>query len=221
MKKKVCILIAVLIVFLIPAVMVNMRQGVRLGGTAYALRGSRQDMLLYGGFGGSAELRRTGQGAEGVIRHGNREYGVRLEWSGENARIEFDDGEVIEGRWIGGELVDGEGIPLWFSEDRVTIFVEGETEPEISRYALARALCLMERGQTEPFGYLGLVAVGAAVYGFGMLAFLYPEKVALLGSRWRYDYVELSDAGRMAETIGGVAAMAARIFTMVLTVFIE
>ncbi len=221
MKKKTVVLIAVLVAFMIPAVWLNTLRGVWVGDVFFAARGNRGDVLSYSGLGGSAELERSSQVTEGLIRHRSREYGVRLEWDGERARIEFDDGEAVEGRWIGNELVDAEGLPLWFSQEMITIHVAGEPEPELSKYSLAVALCSMDRGKHAVFGSLWAVAIGAFFYVLGLLCTLFPEEMYFFGSRWRFYNAELSDAGRTAEVFGGYAAMVGGIVFMFLPIFIS
>ena len=49
---------------------------------------------------------RNGGEGTGWIEHRSVRYDMQLTWEGDKARVEFGDGEVVEGRWFGGELVD-------------------------------------------------------------------------------------------------------------------
>jgi len=221
MKKKAVIMLIVLAAFMIPAGWLNARQGVVLYGVNYVEEDRTDDSWRYEAAQGGAEMIWSGGEGNGWIEYKGVRHEAQLEWNGDKARIEFDDGEVIEGYWRGGELVDETGLPLWLGDSTVIVIAtDDEDESEIGKISLARVLCEMDRRENEPLGSLVMVLLGAVVYVFGMFGVLYPEEMHFIGKRWQYDYVELSDMGRTAQVVGGYTAMAAGVVFMYLPCFV-
>ena len=214
MKKSAAVMLIVLILLLIPSGFIDLRRGVYMGDyfymddRFYVPHDNGNDSRTYrAGSGYEVTLERSGDGTGCYVSAGNTECSVQLSWTGDWARFEFDDGTVMEGRWTGEALTDADGRPLWMddSDSMITISVGDEPEPPLRKYTIACGLCKMDRKALVPFGSVWVMLLGAAIYGFGMLNILYPEKMHFLGSRWRYENAELSDAGYAAQVFGGVA----------------
>ncbi len=124
------------------------------------------------------------------------------------ATITFADGTVVRGTWFANDmLVDDSGTPLIFLDyPLMTVTVGGEPVP-LSNTDLSHVFCRLDLGMTTKNGSIGFVIIGALIYGFGVLTFLYPEKVYFFGNRWRYRNPELSDDGIMMQQFGGIVCM--------------
>lgn len=217
MKKRIIALALILALLFAAALLFNARRGVSLG--EHFLRRKSGSV-----FEESARWRiALSRGADGTafdIRAGEEALRATLTWQDAYARVAFDDGETIEGAWRAADatLIGADGVPLaWM--DGIFISVNGESLP-VSRAALANALCRIDTDHTEARGSLLLPFAGAALYALGAAAFLWPEAVYFLGMRWRYETAELSDAGRLAEQTGGVAAMLAAALMMFAPAFL-
>ncbi len=223
MKKKLIIMILALAVLAAPACLLNGRQGVYMGGRFYTPEDNRDNSWTWYTDGGyRVTLDWSGDGTFCVVMQNWVDSVVQLDWKEDWARLTFEDGEILEGRWNGTELVNPDGRPLWMDldDDIIQIIVEGEPEPSINRYTLAKGLCRMDQRKTEPFGSIALVALGVFMYAIGMLSVLFPEKMAMLGERWKYDSYELSDAGLISARLGGVVAMIGGVAIMYLPLFV-
>ena len=87
----------------------------------------------------------------------------------------------------------------------------------ISRSGLARALVKVAEGEVEQRGHMSLAAAYIFFYGLGSAILLWPQKMAFLGSRWRYRLEpELSDDGLVMEMIGGVIILCMAVATIFL-----
>ena len=214
MKKSAAVMLIVLILLLIPSGFINLRRGVYLGDyfymddRFYMPHDNGDNSWTYRaapGYEVTLDWSGTGTGC-GVMTNWS-EQGIQLDWTGDWARFEFEDGTVMEGQWTGEALTDADGRPLWMDdgESMITISVGDEPEPPLRKYTIACGLCKMDRKELVPFGSVWVMLLGAAIYGFGMLNILYPEKMHFLGSRWRYENAELSDAGYAAQVFGGAA----------------
>lgn len=140
---------------------------------------------------------------------------AEITWKGGEPLVEFDDGEIVTGNWgvWNGEeyILDEENLPIVL-EEGMTIVVNNEIEQrQVSNKTLANILCRIDSTENwkgvETKGHWAFILIGAIAYLIGMACFYFPEETALLFTRWKYDYVELSDMALFAEKAGGVAAM--------------
>lgn len=212
MKKSAVVMTIVLIVLLIPSGFINLRRGVHMGDRFYMPSDNGDNSWTYRsepGYEVMLDWCGTGTGC-GVMTDWS-EQSVQLDWTGDWASLEFEDGTVLEGQWTGEALIDAEGKPLWMNDDEeesiIQIVVGDETDKGLRKYTIACALCKMDRRELVSFGSVWIMLLGAAIYGFGMLNILYPEKMHFLGNRWRYERAELSDAGYMSQVFGGIALL--------------
>ncbi len=85
----------------------------------------------------------------------------------------------------------------------------------VGKNVVAGALIRMMTQPPASRGYWAMTLVYAALYIMGAAVFLWPEKMAFLGSRWRYQTEpELSDEGIMMEKAGGILMMAGAVFVL-------
>lgn len=78
----------------------------------------------------------------------------------------------------------------------------------VAKNVAAGALISMFTRQPEARGNAGMLFVYALLYGMGAAVYLWPQKMAFLGSRWRFQTEpELSDDGVMFEKLGGIVLM--------------
>lgn len=126
----------------------------------------------------------------------------------------------------------GDGITIRSENDQNTLYVNEKGEYLInhdslfmmpygygymSRSGLAQALVQVAEGEVEQRGHLSLVLVYTLFYAFGTAVFLWPEKMAFLGNRWRFRYEpELSEEGLLMEMIGGVIVIGVAVVTLFL-----
>lgn len=225
MRKSAIVMIAVLILLLIPSGLINLRRGVYMGDRFYMPHDNGDNSWTYrSGTGYEVTLDWCGTGTGCGVRTGGSEQGVQLDWTDDWARLEFDDGTVLEGRWTGEDLIDAEGKPLWMNDDEsesiIQIIVGDKTDVQLRKYTIACALCRMDRNELVPFGSGWVMLLGAAIYIFGMLNILYPEKMHFLGNRWRYENAELSDAGYMMQVFGGIVLLIFGVIGLFLPLFV-
>lgn len=202
--KKLPILLAVLLLLLVPpAIFLNVRQGVAAGDSFLLFQDERhyradaQNEII---------LSPSEVGTDfDILLHG-QSSSARLTWNGDRARIEFDDGNVVEGDWDGSTLVNLAGVPsdlLTNPSSAATVSAD-----VVNASLLGAALCRMDLGATSSAGSLLLVILGVIVYIFGMLNAFWPQGMYLLLSRFHYNYQELSDdSGRRAQIFSGIVAM--------------
>jgi len=228
-KKSAVIMLIVLILLLIPSGFVNLTRGVHMGDYFYTgdrfymPRDNKNDSWTYRAADGySVLLDWSGDGTFCSVNAGNTNCDVQLDWKGDQARLEFDDGTVLEGRWTGKDLIDKDGRPLWMNDDEsmIHIIVGDEPEPPLRKYTIACGLCRMDRKELEPFGSGWMLLLGAVIYVLGMLNILYPEQMYFLGNRWRYRNAELSDAGYMMQFFGGIVLLILGVIVLFLPLFV-
>lgn len=202
--KKLPILLAVLLLLLVPpAVFLNVRQGVAAGDRFLLLRDDRhyradaQNEII---------LSPSDAGTDFDILLDGQSSSAHLTWNGDRARVEFDDGNVVEGDWDGSTLVNLAGAPAdLLTNPSVTATVSANV---VNASLLGAALCRMDLGATSSAGSLLLVILGVIVYIFGILNVFWPQGMYLLLSRLHYNYQELSDdGGRRAQIFSGIIAM--------------
>lgn len=85
----------------------------------------------------------------------------------------------------------------------------------VGKNVVAGALIRMMTQPPAVRGHWVVSLIYAALYMMGAAVYLWPEKMAFLGSRWRYQTEpELSDDGIVMEKAGGVLMMAGAIFVL-------
>lgn len=193
MKKRFFLLAIVFLLLALPAAYLNLQQGIWWGDTFL-----RRTADGYG----SIRMTRSDAGTLFSGTLDNFTWHGTVTREGKSIAVTFPDGTRIAGTWNGEYLCDPSGMPHAFQGDMVTIVVNGEAQPP-SPIAQADLMCRMALEQIEQRGSLLLVLLGLFVYVTGALSILYPEKMALLGGRWRFAYAELSDAGRAAQKFSG------------------
>ena len=98
-----------------------------------------------------------------------------------------------------------------------SLFMLSNGQEYISKSGLLQALLKVAEGKVEQRGHLSLAVAYIFFYALGTAILLWPEKMAFLGSRWRYrSEPELSDDGLVMEMIGGVIVICMAIVTMFL-----
>lgn len=217
MKKKLILLVAVLLAAFIPAMALNVQRGVPVGETFLP---RRSGALYEKNADYRVALTRGEDETVCEIHLGAQTLSAVLRWQGERARVEYDDGTVIEGVWNADYmwLTDENGRPVFWN-DGVTVVINGDTV-SIGRDALADALCRMDTNATETRGSAAVPLVGALLYIVGAAAFLWPEQTYFLGSRWRFNVAELSDDGKLMQKAGGVITMLGSIVLMFYPLFV-
>lgn len=217
MKKKLILLVAVLLAAFIPAMALNVQRGVPVGETFLP---RRSGALYEKNADYRVALTRGEDETRCEIQLGAQTLSAALRWQGKRARVEYDDGAVIEGVWRADDmwLTDEDGRPVSWN-DGVTVTVDGDPVG-IGRGALANALCRMDIDATEPRGSAAVPLVGALLYVVGAAAFLWPEQTYFFGSRWRFNVAELSDDGKLMQKAGGVITMLGSIVLMFYPLFV-
>ena len=217
MKKKLILLVAVLLAAFIPAMALNVQRGVPVGESFLT---KRNDALYEKNADYRVALTRGEDETLCEIQLGAQTLSAALRWQGNRARVEYDDGAVIEGVWRADDmwLTDEDGRPVSWN-DGVTVTVDGDPVG-IGRGALANALCRMDIDATEPRGSAAVPLVGALLYVVGAAAFLWPEQTYFFGSRWRFNVAELSDDGKLMQKAGGVITMLGSIVLMFYPLFV-
>ena len=217
MKKKLILLVAVLLAAFIPAMALNVQRGVPIGDTFLT---KRNDALYEKNADYRVALSRVEDETVCEIHLGAQTLSAAIRWQGERARVEYDDGTVIEGVWHADSmwLTDEAGKPV-FWDDGATVIINGDTV-SIGRGALANALCRMDTNATETRGSAAVPLGGALLYVVGAAAFLWPEQTYFLGSRWRFNVAELSEDGKLMQKAGGVIAMLGSIILMFYPLFV-
>ena len=217
MKKKLILLVAVLLAAFIPAMALNVQRGVPVGESFLT---KRNDALYEKNADYRVALSRGEDETLCEIQLGAQTLSAVLRWQGERARVEYDDGAVIEGVWRADDmwLTDEDGRPIAWN-DGATVTINGDIV-SIGRGALADALCRMDTNATEPRGSAAVPFVGALLYVVGAAAFLWPEQTYFFGSRWRFNVAELSDDGKLMQKAGGVITMLGSIVLMFYPLFV-
>ena len=122
MKKKLILLVAVLLAAFIPAMTLNVQRGVPIGETFLP---RRSGALYEKNADYRVALTRGEDETLCEIQLGAQTLSAALRWQGENARVEYDDGAVIEGVWRADDmwLTDEDGRPIaWNDGVTVTMF---------------------------------------------------------------------------------------------------
>lgn len=131
--------------------------------------------------------------------------GVSLDAKGDSVTISFPDGPSWTGFWDGENFTDSEGFLIgWWAEIRLYT-EDGQPEPGDADYC--QPLNKVYFGQEETISAWYILGAGVLVYILGVVTVLYPDKVHFLFSKWAYNNPELSDAGILAERIGGVVVL--------------
>ena len=217
MKKKLILLVAVLLAAFIPAMALNVQRGVPIGETFLP---RRSGALYEKNADYRVALTRGEDETLCEIQLGAQTLSAALRWQGERARVEYDDGAVIEGVWRADDmwLTDEDVRPVAWN-DGATVTINGDIV-SIGRGALANALCRMDTDATETRGSTAVPFVGALLYVVGAAAFLWPEQTYFFGSRWRFNVAELSDDGKLMQKAGGVITMLGSIVLMFYPLFV-
>ncbi|MCM1189173.1 MAG: hypothetical protein NC541_07720 [bacterium] len=126
--------------------------------------------------------------------------------------ITFSDGTTLTGIWDGEHLTSPNGLPWEWGI--VTISVNNEPT-EISDAAYSQALAKIRFGAYESISAWPVPVLGLLIYFFGVMGFLYPNKMHFLFRRWMYDNAELSESGIFLEKTG--AALAAFLGVLMMT----
>lgn len=156
------------------------------------------------------ELQKRGGTEEAVIALNGQKETAQLVWDGNNVKITYSDGIVINGIWSDDGLFDEEGVPIIYSEDYMDDY-EGASaygEPaKVRKAVLSEALCRISRNAAGMRGSVWLMLFGTVLYISGILIIRNPEASFFFLNRWRYKDAELSEAGKVVEQIGGIAVM--------------
>lgn len=203
MRKKLWIGVLVFVLLALPALKLHLERGVYLGDRFFA-RGRGGDFVCGAD---SARMEKTDAGAAFDVCLDGQALSAELVQEDENIRLTFSDGRMVEGVGDGESLYDAQGVPLVWS-DGITITLNGERAP-VSVYTLGNWLYRMYAGALERRGEPLMIALAALLYGLGILNLLWPDRMFFLFSRWQYSHAELSDAGRLAQQLGGVVLVAA------------
>ena len=231
MRKWLVIGVAVFVALAVAGVYCNARQGVWLGGAFYA----QTSEGTFAAGGDRIAIERAENGARFTGEVAGEALDAQLTQNDGRIRVEMGE-NVVEGYPSDGGLVDGEGLPLAWSQgitvsagdeelplawnQEITVSV-GDEEPPMSPYVLADALYGMYAGETEPRGEWGMVWIYALLYWMGLTAILWPEETHFLLSRWAYRNAELSDAGMAMQRLGGGVAMVASAVVLFLPLFVH
>lgn len=90
----------------------------------------------------------------------------------------------------------------------------------IDKRALAAALIRMAEEEPVSRGSMVAVVLYTVLYAVGAVGFLWPEKLAFLGARWRFRHEpELSEAGVFAERLGAVIVMVSAVVMLFAPLF--
>lgn len=213
MKKKLILLVAALLAAFIPAMALNLQRGVTVSDTFLP---RRSDALYEKNADYRVALTRGENETRCDVHLGEETLCASIAWQGENVRVEYDDGALIEGVWFSDDtgLTSRDGMPIGWM-DGLTIVVNDETA-RIGRGALANALCHMDRNVTQPRGSAAVPLLGVLFYALGAASLLWPEQVFFFGSRWRYSVAELSEEGIAVQKAAGIVMLIASVFVMFL-----
>lgn len=144
-----------------------------------------------------------------IVLNGQRQT-AQLVWDGNDVKITYSDGTVINGMWGGDGLSDEEGMPIIYSENYMDDY-EGASaygEPaKVRKAVLSETLCHISRDAVRMRGSVWLMLFGIVLYILGIVIIRNPEASFFFLNRWRYKDAELSEAGKVVEQIGGIAVM--------------
>lgn len=140
---------------------------------------------------------------------------AEITWKGGEPTVTFDDGEIITGNWgVWNEekyILDEDNLPIGLGDQTIIVTNGDAGQKKISNNTLANVLCRIDATENwkvvETKGHWAFIVIGTIMYLIGMACFYFPEETALLFTRWKYDYVELSDMALFSEKAGGVVAM--------------
>jgi len=125
--------------------------------------------------------------------------------------MDFMDGTVAEGYWDGKYFRNKEGVP--FGWDNIQITTDNEPV-RVNDKSYCHALCKIYFGAEETMAPWYTLVAGLIIYILGLISIMYPEEVHFLFKQWQYNKPELSDAGRLAEQIGGAVVVVVGICIM-------
>lgn len=214
MRKKLWIGVLVFVLLAVPALKLHGERGVYVGDRFFA-RGRGGDFVCGAD---SARMEKIASGAAFDICLDGQALSAQLAQEDENIRLTFSDGRMVQGVGDGERLYDAQGMPLGWA-DSVTITVGDERAP-VNVYTLGNWLYRMYAGTLERRGEPLLLLLAALLYGLGLLNLLWPEKMFFLFNRWQYSHAELSDAGRLAQQLGGVVWVALSVGVLYLPLWI-
>ncbi|MGN0764222.1 MAG: hypothetical protein ACI4MK_12570 [Aristaeellaceae bacterium] len=209
MTKKIILLALALAVLLVPAALLNTRQGVYAG-----------DVFLPRTENSYGPVTMTLEDSATVFSGtaADTDFTAVLCRDGDMVSIAFADGATLTGHWDGANLCNDDGTPYAYTSHAITVTVGDEPSP-LGQAPLADVLCRMAFGVTEAQGSLHLLVLGTVLYVLGSLYVLIPEKMYFLGRQWVFSHAELSDMGRLGQVIGGWVLLAAAAIIMYFPLF--
>lgn len=150
-------------------------------------------------------LLRTADGQDIDFREVYYDY---PEWSGpERERIVIQNGTRFTDEDLQNKLFQNEQGEYLLNSETFTL-IKTSVGSYVNRGSLARFMLDAARGKSEARGEPAAIVLYAVFYLLGAVSFLFPEKTAFLGQRWRYkNEPELSDSGRFAVLAGSVIVM--------------
>ncbi|MCM1026608.1 MAG: hypothetical protein NC432_09235 [Roseburia sp.] len=138
----------------------------------------------------------------------------------------FSNGTSLTGVWNGEHLTAPNGMPLDWGA--ITISVNNRIENSIvmnnepvglSDAASCQALARIYFGAHDSISAWPVPILGLLIYLYGVLGFLYPDKMHFLFRRWIYDNAELSEGGRLLEKAGAALTVILGVLMMTGAVF--
>jgi len=203
MRKTTIVLILILAALLIPSIWLNRCEGVTIHDHFLFRRspGEYRSITGWSIIHDSSENTFTAS-------LGKQTFQATAELDGDFARFTFSDGTVAEGRWDNRfGMVDTDGVPIPVFDSVEIIVGDENLRYYLTPSAIACEFCRIAMNKTEPYGSIGLVLCGIALYVLGAAHFLWPEHMHFLFARWRYRNAELSDDGVAAEKAGAILIM--------------
>lgn len=204
MKKKIILMVLLFVLLAIPAVYLQMLDGVMLDGRFFV---QKNDSLYVHGS-SRVSITPNQEGAEISILLNGEQLNASLKVEGDVYTFAYEDGRTVAGyagKWS-DELVDAEGAPIWL-KDSIAVVVGNERAPSAltREYSLSNTLYHMTEGICVQQGHALAIVMAMLIYALGVASFFWPEEVHFFGSRWAYSNAELSDAGIIVQKISGVA----------------
>ena len=189
-KKKIILLALVFVLLAIPAGWLQLRDGVMMDGKFYAQKNA--DLYTHGK--DSVSISRNDTGAEISIVLNGEHLDAALTIENDFYSFAYEDGRTVEGyagKWLDG-LVDADGAPIIWLQDRIVVVVGNEPEPSIltREYSLSNILYHMVEGICEQRGHALVLVCALLIYALGIASIFWPEEVHFFGSRWAYANAE-------------------------------
>lgn len=133
---------------------------------------------------------------------------------GGEVTVDYGEGLLWCGQVQNGVLLDQEGIPAGMG---VVIVLSGGERENWGPERLSPLLWGLRYGSLEHRWAWQRVFPAALVFAVGLLLWLFPEKLAFLGSRWFYRQPpELSRAGLFAQRASALCVMVMSVFVLFL-----